>query len=94
MSAYKNLLENYTRGYLGFSTLGVMIQSCVGGLAAMAILMHGNTPAQMVQLFIAVVLCVSYNGALLSQLSPKITFNLFWASITFNSFLFVLNMIK
>lgn len=93
MSTYQNLLQNYTRGYLGFSTLGVMVQSCVGGLAAMAILMNGNTLAQMVQLFLAVVLCVSYNGALLSQLPAKVTFNLFWASITINTLLFIVNLL-
>jgi len=93
MSTYQNLLQNYTRGFLGFSTLGVMVQSCIGGLAAMTILMNGNSVVQMVQLFIAVVLCVSYNGALLSQLSPKITFNLFWASVIVNSMLFVVNLI-
>lgn len=93
MSTYQNLLQNYTRGFLGFSTLGVMVQSCVGGLAAMNILMNGNSPIQMFQLFVAVVLCVSYNGALLSQLSPKITFNLFWASVIVNSTLFVINLL-
>lgn len=93
MSAYQHLLQNYTRGFLGFSTLGVMVQSCIGGLAAMTILMNGNSLLQMTQLFVAVVLCVSYNGALLSQLSPKITFNLFWASVTINSVLFVINLI-
>lgn len=93
MSTYQNLLNNYTRGYLGFSTLGVMVQSCVGGLAAMAILMHGNSVAQMIQLFLAVVVCVSYNGALLSQLPAKITFNLFWASCIINTVLFVANLI-
>ena len=93
MSTYQTLLQNYTRGFLGFSTLGVMVQSCIGGLAAMTILMNGNSVVQMVQLFIAVVLCVSYNGALLSQLSPKITFNLFWASVIVNSMLFVVNLI-
>jgi hypothetical protein len=93
MSTYQNLLQNYTRGYMGFSTLGVMVQSCVGGLAAMAILMNGNNLVQMAQLFVAVVLCVSYNGALLSQLPAKVTFNLFWASITINAALFVVNLI-
>lgn len=92
MSIYQNLLQNYTRGILGFSTLGVMVQSCIGGLAAMNILINGNSPAQMVQLFIAVVLCVSYNGALLSQLPPKVTFNLFWISVIVNSVLFTVNL--
>ena len=93
MSTYQYFLQSYTRGFLGFSTLGVMVQSCVGGLAAMTILMNGNAPIQMVQLFIAVVLCVSYNGALLSQLSPRITFNLFWTSVIVNTFLFIINLI-
>jgi ABC-type uncharacterized transport system permease subunit len=91
MSTYQNYLQNYTRGFLGFSTLSVMVQSCLGGLAAMAILMNGNSPVQMVQLFIAVVMCVSFNGAVLSQLSAKTTFNLLLASLVVNTVLFIIN---
>ncbi|MFP9112901.1 hypothetical protein ACLI1A_03095 [Flavobacterium sp. RHBU_3] len=91
MSTYQYYLQSYTRGFLGFSTLSVMIQSCLGGLAAMAILMNGNSPLQMYQLFVAVVLCVGYNGALLSQQTAKTSFNLLLVSIFVNATLFIVN---
>lgn len=91
MSTYQNYLQIYTRGYLGYSTLNVMIQSCLGGLAAMAILINGNSLLQMIQLFLAVLACVSYNGAVLSQLSAKTTFNLFIFSIAINTTLLIIN---
>lgn len=91
MSTYQNYLQVYTRGYIGYSTLNVMIQSCLGGITAMLILMHGNAPAQMAQLFITVMLCVGYNGAILSQMPVKFSFNLFIASIVINTIVLVTN---
>jgi hypothetical protein len=91
MSTYQNYLQVYTRGYIGYSTLNVMIQSCLGGITAMLILMHGNGLAQMIQLFVTVLLCVGYNGAVLSQMPAKFSFNLFIASIVVNTIVLVTN---
>ncbi|RYD93253.1 MAG: hypothetical protein EOP54_19490, partial [Sphingobacteriales bacterium] len=66
MSTYQNFLSTYKSGYYGFTTMSVMVQSCVGGLTAMAILMNGNSPVQMVQLFFTVILCSGFNGAVLA----------------------------
>lgn len=93
MSTYQNLLSTYKNGYYGFTTMSVMVQSCLGGLTAMFILINGNTPLQMIQLFFTVVLCSAFNGAVLSQMSQKLVFNLLIASVVVNTLLLVINVV-
>ncbi len=92
MSTYQNLYQNYKRGFMGFTTLSVMVQSCIGGLTAMTILMNGTSPAQMVQLFFTVILCSGFNGAVLAQQSPKLVFNLLIVSVVVNILLMIVNV--
>ena len=75
MSTYQKYLDTYTRGFMGFSTLAVLLQSGLGGFAAMLILQHGNSPLQMVQLFFVVIFCSIFNGTVLAQMTPKVVFN-------------------
>ncbi|MES2485016.1 MAG: hypothetical protein V4581_03595 [Bacteroidota bacterium] len=77
---------------MGFTTLSVMVQSCIGGLTAMTILMNGTSPAQMVQLFFTVILCSGFNGAVLAQQSPKLVFNLLIVSVVVNILLMIVNV--
>jgi hypothetical protein len=92
MSTYQNLLNTYKSGYYGFTTMSVMVQSCLGGLTAMFILMNGAAPLQMVQLFFTVVLCSAFNGAVLAQQPPKLVFNLLIASVAVNTLLLIYNI--
>jgi hypothetical protein len=81
MSTYQKYLDAYTRGFMGFNTLAVLLQSGLGGFAAMLILQHGNSPLQMVQLFFVVIFCSIFNGTVLAQMSPKVVFNTLLCSI-------------
>ena len=92
MSYYQKYLDGYTRGFVGFNTLGILFQSCWGSVAAMTVLQNGNTPRQMVQLFFVVILCMGFNGAVLAQQKPKIVFNLLLASVFINAFILLLNV--
>ena len=55
------------------------------GKAAMYILIDGNTAIHMAQLFVVTILCMFYNGAILSQQKPKISFNLLLISVFMSS---------
>ena len=92
MSYYQKYLDGYTRGFVGFNTLGILFQSCWGSVAAMTVLQNGNSPRQMVQLFFVVILCMGFNGAVLAQQKPKIVFNLLLASVFINAFILLLNV--
>lgn len=92
MSYYQKYLDGYTRGFVGFNTLGILFQSCWGSVAAMTVLQNGNSPRQMVQLFFVVILCMGFNGAVLAQQKPKVVFNLLLASVFVNAFILLLNV--
>ncbi|RDI08544.1 hypothetical protein [Flavobacterium sp. AG291] len=81
MSTYQKYLDTYTRGFMGFNTLAVLLQSGLGGFAAMLILQHGNSVAQMVQLFFVVITCSVFNGTVLAQMKPQVVFNTLLLSI-------------
>ncbi|MEW7290173.1 hypothetical protein [Aquimarina sp. 2304DJ70-9] len=93
MKIYQNYLEEYKKGIIGYSPLAIIGQSCIGSVAAMFILMNGNSMLQMIQLFIVTIMCMFYNGAILSQQKPKISFNLLIVSVVFSIVITVLNLI-
>ncbi|MBW1294424.1 hypothetical protein [Aquimarina litoralis] len=93
MKIYQNYLEEYTKGIIGYSPIAIIGQSCLGSVAAMFILMNGNSTIQMIQLFIITILCMFFNGAILSQQKPRISFNLLILSTVFSILFVVLNLL-
>lgn len=82
---YTKALNQFKEGFLGYATLGLLFQSCLGGVAAMAILHESTGFAQQGQLFVAVVLCMMYNASMMAGFNRKLVFNLLLASLFFNS---------
>lgn len=91
MSTYDKYYEKFEDGFFANSTVGVLVQSCVGGVAAMAVLQNGTSFAQMLQLFLVVSCSIGYNGAILSQQKPKIIFNMLLLSVGLNLLIATLN---
>ncbi|WP_459211910.1 hypothetical protein [Aquimarina rhabdastrellae] len=92
MSIYKKWTEEFKNGVIGYSSIAIIPQSCLGSIAAMFILMNGNNFAQMIQLFLVVVACMTFNAAVLSQQKPKMIFNLFIISIVTSIVLTIINL--
>ncbi|GAA4273091.1 hypothetical protein U6A24_07420 [Aquimarina gracilis] len=93
MKIYQKYLEEYSNGIIGYSPIAIIGQSCLGSVAAMFILMNGNEVIQMLQLFLITILCMFYNGAILSQQKPKISFNLLITSVTVSVAIVALNLL-
>jgi hypothetical protein len=94
MNTYQKTLALFEKGFIGNCTLGILAQSCLGSVAVLAILMHGTSLAQMLQLFLIVCSCMAFNGAVLSQQKPKIVFNILLFSIGFSILFSVLNFMS
>ncbi|HLU80826.1 MAG TPA: hypothetical protein VK010_02025 [Flavobacteriaceae bacterium] len=92
MSLYKKLYKDFEGLFLGYATLAIILNSCVGGAAAMVILMNGHDFGQMFQLFLAVSACMWYNTTILADMKPKFVFNSLLASLILCIFLLVLNI--
>ncbi|MEP0264756.1 hypothetical protein [Dokdonia sp.] len=95
MELYKNLLKEYNSGIIGYATIGIIGQSCIGSAAVMLIFMNNDISRglQMIELFLVTILCMGFNGAVLAQQKGKIQFNILVLSV-FTSILFIItNMI-
>jgi hypothetical protein len=93
MSTYQKLYATFEKDFFGCLTMGVLLQSIVGGIAAMYVLTNGTSPMQMVQLFVVVAVSMGYNGAVMAQRPPKVVFNALLLSLSVNTLLIVANLL-
>jgi len=93
MNTYNKYFDVFERGFIGYSTLGVLAQSCMGSIAAMSILQNGTSVPNMFQLFLVVVSCMAFNGAVLAQQKPKVVFNILIWSLLLSSVIAVANFL-
>lgn len=92
MSTYDKFLDQYKKGYMGFNTIAILAQSCLGGIAAMFVLQNGTSVIQMIQLFFITIFCSGFNGSVLAQMKPKFVFNLLIAAVVVNLSITLLNI--
>lgn len=92
MTLYSKLYHDFEDLYLGYATLAIILNSCVGGAAAMVVLMNGHGAGQMVQLFLAVAACMWYNTTILANMKPKFVFNSLLASLGICVILLITNI--
>ena len=93
MTRYQKKLEEFKKGYLGFATLAIIGQSCLGSAAAMYVLKNGTSLFQMIQLAMVVVVCMFVNGSVLAQQKPKLVFNLILTSVVTSIVMILLNTV-
>ena len=92
MTLYNNYLNEFQSKYTMYIPLTIILQSCLGGIAAMYILMNGlDTISGLVQLFLCVMLTSLYNAAILAQLKGKFVFNMLIMSLLFSLFSILFN---
>ncbi|WP_235932924.1 MULTISPECIES: hypothetical protein [Flagellimonas] len=84
----------FKKGQMGYATIAIIGQSCLGSAAAMVLLMGTlDTAIQMTLLFFVTILCMAFNGAVLAQLRPLTTFNLLIMSVVFNTLVVLFHII-
>ncbi len=88
---YSRLLKDFKEMYMAYIPLMIILSSCLGSIAAMYILMQERSFAQMIQLWVCVILCMFFNASILAQMKPKLVFNLLIASLLTNSILVIVN---
>ena len=75
MSLYQKTLADFNNNFIGFATLIVIGQSCLGSAAAMNVLKNGTSLIQMLQLGVIVLICMLVNTSILAQMKHKVIFN-------------------
>lgn len=85
MKIYKALLTEFESGQMGYAAIAIIGQSCIGSVAAMMILMSDLSKVPLLSLlFLVTIFCMIFNGTVLAQLKPQLTFNLLILSVLFS----------
>lgn len=93
-SLHKHLFLEFKRGQIGYSTIAVIGQSCLGSAAVMMLLMGEiNMLLKMILVFLVTIFCMAFNGAVLAQLKPLTIFNLLILSVVFSLIVIFVNLI-
>ncbi|MUP44568.1 hypothetical protein E0K83_02265 [Gramella sp. BOM4] len=93
MKLYTKLYEDFNEMYLGYAGLAIIASSCLGSVAAMFILMNGHGVANMLQLMAVVVVCMTFNAAVLAQLKTKFVFNSLIISLLVSTIFIIVNLL-
>ena len=91
---HNRLFQEFKKGQMGYSTIAIIGQSWLGSAAAMMLLMGGmDMLLKMILLFFVTIFCMAFNGAVLAQLKPLITFNLLILTTLFSLIVIVVNLL-
>jgi len=87
------LIDEFDTNRYMYLLLTIILQSCLGSVAAMLILMNGTNLITGIELTLCVITCMFYNAALLAQLESKYAFWLLVISLIVNSLLVIVNLV-
>ena len=93
MTLYNKTLTDFNNNFIGFATLIIIGQSCLGSAAAINILRNGTSLIQMFQSGIIVLICMLVNTSILAQMKHKVIFNLTILSVILSISLIFINKI-
>lgn len=92
MGIYRKFLQDFKQNYVLMIPLTIILQSCLGSIAAMRILMSGNNYVSFFELTTCVILCMVYNAAILAEMKVKLVFNLLLTTLVVNSIFIIINL--
>jgi len=92
MTLYTRYYEEFHDKYTMYIPLTIILQSCLGGIAAMYILINGlDTISSLIQLGLCVIVTSVYNAAILAQLRDKWVFNILLLSLLMSTIFIIIN---
>lgn len=95
MNYYNKSLNDFKTNFLLYVPLTIILQSCIGSIAAMYILMNSTVESfNFFQLTLCVMLSMGYNAVILAQLKGKLIFNVLIVSLLVNCLLIAINVIQ
>ncbi|OIQ18745.1 hypothetical protein [Lacinutrix sp. MedPE-SW] len=93
MTLYQKMNTEFTKDFLGYSVLAIIASTCVGSVAVMLSLSHGNGFFQMFLVFLTVIVCSAHNAAILSVQKPKLVLDLLILSLVLNVLIIIGNLL-
>ena len=81
MTALAKIEKDFTNNIIRYSTLGIILSTCVASMAVITTMMQENGVLQMISLFLVVSACSAHNAAILTVQKPSIIFKLLKISL-------------
>lgn len=95
MNYYNKHLSDFKENYILYIPLSIILQSCIGSIAAMYILINSKiSEFYLLELTLCVIVSMAYNAAIMAQLKLKWVFNLLILSLIVNIILITLNVMR
>lgn len=88
MNIYNNLLSDFQKSYMLMIPLSIVLQSCLGSIAALYILKEQGS-FMLLQLAICIAVTMIFNASILAQLKTHIVFRLLVLSLFSNMVLLI-----
>lgn len=89
----KALQKEFEHDYYMYVPLTIVLNSCIGSIAAMTILAQGTSLISGIELTLCVSLCMGYNAALLAGSNRKFAFWLLAVSLIVNMLLILITLL-
>ena len=89
----KALEQEFAYDYYMYVPLSIILNSCLGSVAAMTILAQGTSLISGIELTLCVSLCMGYNAALLAGSNRKFAFWLLIVSLAVNMLLILITLL-
>ena len=89
----KSLQKEFINDYYMYIPLTIILNSCIGSIAAMTVLAQGTSLVSGVELTVCVSLCMGYNAAQLAGSNKKIAFWLLAISLLANLLLILITLL-
>ncbi len=89
----KSLQQEFERDYYMYIPLTIILNSCIGSVAAMTVLAQGTSLISGIELTLCVSLCMGYNAALLAGSDRKFAFWLLVVSLVVNMLLILITLL-
>lgn len=94
MNLYSKYLDDFKKNYILYIPLSIILQSCIGSIAAMYILMNSEPEFHFWELTFCVIVSMGYNAVIFAQLKEKWIFNFLILTFVVNVPLIIINVIR
>lgn len=89
----KSLQNEFEHDFYMYIPLTIILNSCLGSIAAMTVLAQGTGLISGIELTLCVSLCMGYNAALLAGTNRKFAFWLLAVSLSANGLLILITLL-
>lgn len=94
MDFYNKVHADFKQHFILYIPLSIILQSCVGSIAAMFILMNSEETFHFFELTLCVTFAMAYNGVIYGQMKPKWICNMFIATMLVHIVLIIVNVAR